>query len=54
MSRISSANVKRIPWSLEDPAAAVSNHAARLDVFRRVRDEIRELLTRFLVDALHL
>lgn len=47
-------NVKRIHWSFEDPAAAVGNQAARLDVFRRVRDEIRERLTRYLVDALHL
>jgi arsenate reductase (thioredoxin) len=34
----------RIHWSLEDPAAVAGDDAARLAVFRRVRDEIRERL----------
>src|SRR5689334_14650577 len=36
------ANTKRIHWSFEDPAAAEGDEAARLAVFRRVRDEILE------------
>ncbi len=32
--------VKRIHWSLEDPAAAVGSELERKAVFRRVRDEI--------------
>jgi arsenate reductase len=32
--------VKRIHWSLDDPAAAVGSDAERKAVFRRVRDEI--------------
>ena len=47
-------SVKRIHWSFEDPAAAIGSQAARLDVFRRVRDQIRERLRRTLIDALHL
>jgi arsenate reductase (thioredoxin) len=39
---------KRIHWSFEDPAAAQGDEAARLAVFRRVRDEIRERLCGFL------
>ena len=35
---------RRIHWSFEDPAAATGDEAARLAVFRRVRDEIRERL----------
>ena len=35
---------ERIHWSFEDPAAATGDEAARLAVFRRVRDEIRERL----------
>jgi len=34
----------RIHWSFEDPAAALGDEAARLAVFRRVRDEIKERL----------
>jgi arsenate reductase len=47
-------NVKRIHWSLEDPAAAIGDEGERLDVFRRVRDEIRERLRIGLIEALHL
>jgi arsenate reductase len=47
-------NVKRIHWSFEDPAAAIGDEGKRLNVFRRVRDEIRERLRRSLIDPLHL
>jgi arsenate reductase (thioredoxin) len=40
-------NPKRIHWSFEDPAVAQGNESARLGVFRRVRDEIRERLEEF-------
>lgn len=40
--------VERIHWSFDDPAAAEGDEAARLAVFRRVRDEIREHLARFI------
>jgi arsenate reductase len=36
--------VQRIHWSFDDPAAAPGDEAARLSVFRRVRDEINERL----------
>ena len=35
---------RRIHWSFEDPAAAEGDDATRLEVFRRVRDEIKERL----------
>jgi arsenate reductase len=35
---------KRIHWSFEDPAAASGDEAAKLAVFRRVRDQIRQQL----------
>jgi arsenate reductase len=38
---------QRIHWSFEDPAAAEGDDEARLYVFRRVRDEIREHLREF-------
>lgn len=34
-------SVKRLHWPLPDPAAAVGDDAARLVVFRQVRDEIQ-------------
>jgi arsenate reductase len=40
-------NAKRIHWSFDDPAAAPGDEVARLEVFRRVRDEIKEQLTEF-------
>ena len=40
-------NVKRIHWSFDDPAEATGNDAEKLEVFRRVRDEIREKLREF-------
>jgi arsenate reductase len=38
---------QRLDWSLEDPAAAEGPEAERLAVFRRVRDELRELIEAF-------
>ena len=38
---------KRIHWSFDNPAAAAGDEAARLAVFRRVRDEIGERLRAF-------
>ena len=46
-------NVKRIHWSFEDPAARIGKEVERLDVFRRIRDEIRERLRQFLSESLH-
>lgn len=37
----------RVHWSFDDPAAAEGDEAARLAVFRRVRDEIRSRLHDF-------
>jgi arsenate reductase (thioredoxin) len=37
----------RIHWSFDDPAAAEGDAAARLAVFRRVRDEIMDRITKF-------
>ena len=41
------AGTKRIHWSFDDPAGAEGDRAARLAVFRRVRDEIRARLAAF-------
>jgi arsenate reductase len=41
------AGTRRIHWSFDDPAAAGGDAAARLAVFRRVRDEIRARLAGF-------
>ena len=38
---------QRIHWSFDDPAAAEGDEAAKLSVFRRVRDEIRHRLRLF-------
>ncbi len=38
---------ERIHWSFDDPAEAKGSEAEVLDVFRRVRDEIRSELVRF-------
>lgn len=40
-------NIKRIHWSFDDPASAEGDESARLAVFRRVRDEIRNRLRLF-------
>lgn len=39
---------ERLHWSFDDPAAADGDEAARLAVFRRVRDEIRGRLRDFI------
>lgn len=40
-------DVERVHWSFDDPAEAKGNEEEVLAVFRRVRDEIKEKLTRF-------
>ena len=35
----------RLHWSFEDPSKADGNDAQRLEVFRRVRDQIRRRIT---------
>ena len=40
-------HTKRIHWSFEDPAAAEGDENTRLNVFRRVRDDIRHRLRLF-------
>lgn len=42
---------KMLNWSFEDPAAVPPE--SRLEVFRRVRDEIKERLSQFLVEEGH-
>lgn len=39
----------RVHWSIEDPATAQGETAARLAVFRRVQDELRERLRGFIM-----
>ena len=41
-------NTKRIHWSFEDPAAAKGDEAARLAIFRKVRDQILHRLRLFI------
>lgn len=43
--------VKRLHWSLEDPALATGTDAERLGVFRRIRDEIGERVRSFIADS---
>ena len=38
-----------LDWSLEDPAAAAGSTAERIEVFRRVRDEIETRVREFIV-----
>jgi arsenate reductase len=45
------AQTERIHWSFDDPAAADGDAAARLAVFRRVRDEIRAAAARVHPDS---
>jgi len=40
-------STKRIHWSFEDPAAVVGYEVTRLNVFRRVRDQIKARLADF-------
>ena len=46
-------NVKRIHWSLDDPAAVTGEEEVKLETFRRVRDEIRERLRGFVKTQAH-
>ncbi len=39
--------VRRLHWSLQDPAAAVGSEAERMRVFRRVRDQIAQRIRGF-------
>jgi arsenate reductase len=41
---------QRVHWSLEDPAAVRGTDEERLDAFRRIRDQLRELIQRFYRD----
>ena len=45
------ATTKRIHWSIEDPAAVEGAQEERLKAFRRVRDELRQRLGRFVSEA---
>jgi arsenate reductase len=40
----------RLHWSFEDPSRAEGTEEERLEVFRKVRDEIRERIERELVN----
>ena len=40
--------IERLHWSFDDPAAATGTEDERMTVFRRVRDEIRGRIRRFL------
>jgi arsenate reductase len=41
------ATTKRIHWSIDDPAAVQGSEEERLAEFRRVRDQLRTLLSQF-------
>ena len=43
---------KFLHWSLDDPATAQGSHDDKLEVFRRVRDELRRRIDEELVDSL--
>ena len=45
------AEVETLHWSFDDPAAATGSEEERMVVFRRVRDEIRERIQKFLDDG---
>jgi arsenate reductase len=42
---------RALHWDLADPAATASDRATQLNVFRRSRDQIRELVRQFLKEA---
>jgi arsenate reductase (thioredoxin) len=42
------ASTERIHWSFDDPAEAAGDEEQQLNVFRRVRDEIKEKLQHFI------
>jgi arsenate reductase (thioredoxin) len=43
------ASTERIHWSFDDPAEATGNEEQQLNVFRRVRNEIKEKLEVFIL-----
>jgi arsenate reductase len=43
------AQVQRLHWSFEDPAAVAGDEPTRLAAFRQVRDQIREKIRTFLL-----
>jgi len=45
--------VTRLHWSFDDPSAATGTEHERLEVFRRVRNEIEARLRRWLDETLH-
>ena len=45
---------QRLHWSFDDPATAEGDEAARLAVFRRVRDEIENRLREFVEKESHM
>ena len=47
------ARTRRIHWSVEDPAAVGGPESARLETFRRIRDELRARLRGFASDQGH-
>ena len=47
------AATRQVHWSFDDPAAAAGDEAARLTVFRRVRDEIRARLREFIKETMN-
>ena len=46
------AKTKRIHWSIEDPAAVIGTDEQRVAAFRRIRDELRRRLMRFVQETL--
>lgn len=42
---------KKIHWSFKDPAKAEGTHEEKMAVFRRVREEIKESVVKFLAEA---
>jgi arsenate reductase len=40
----------RLHWSLEDPAAVEGSEAERLEAFRRIRDQLQELVRGFVAN----
>jgi arsenate reductase len=44
------AKTARLHWSIEDPALASGSPSAQLAVFRRVREDLRTRITRWLAD----
>ncbi len=42
--------IRRIHWPIKDPVGTVGSDKTVMDEFRRARDEIREMVTRFIED----